>query len=54
MTQAITRETFVQATRDLPELRIGEVVLQTARRRRAVSLLRPQGRGSPKNYAYSR
>src|SRR5262249_40910300 len=31
MTQSITRETFVQATRDLPELRIAEVVLQTAR-----------------------
>ena len=26
MTQSITRETFVQATRDLPELRISEVV----------------------------
>jgi catechol 2,3-dioxygenase-like lactoylglutathione lyase family enzyme len=31
MTQSVTRETFVQATRDLPELRITEVVLQTAR-----------------------
>jgi catechol 2,3-dioxygenase-like lactoylglutathione lyase family enzyme len=31
MTQSVTRETFVQATQDLPELRITEVVLQTAR-----------------------
>jgi catechol 2,3-dioxygenase-like lactoylglutathione lyase family enzyme len=31
MTQSVTRGTFVQATRDLPELRITEVVLQTAR-----------------------
>jgi catechol 2,3-dioxygenase-like lactoylglutathione lyase family enzyme len=31
MTQPATRERFVQATRDLPELRITEVVLQTAR-----------------------
>jgi catechol 2,3-dioxygenase-like lactoylglutathione lyase family enzyme len=31
MTQSITREAFVQATRELPELRISEVVLQTAR-----------------------
>jgi catechol 2,3-dioxygenase-like lactoylglutathione lyase family enzyme len=31
MTQSVTRETFVQATHDLPELRISEVVLQTAR-----------------------
>jgi catechol 2,3-dioxygenase-like lactoylglutathione lyase family enzyme len=31
MTQPVTHETFVQATRDLPELRITEVVLQTAR-----------------------
>jgi hypothetical protein len=33
MTQSISHETFVQATRGLPELRISEVVLQTARRR---------------------
>lgn len=31
MTHSIPRETFVQATRDLPELQITEVVLQTAR-----------------------
>jgi len=31
MTQSIIREMFVQATRDLPELRISEVVLHTAR-----------------------
>ncbi len=31
MTQPVSREAFVQATRDLPELRISEVVLQTAR-----------------------
>jgi catechol-2,3-dioxygenase len=31
MTPAITREAFVRATRDLPELRVSEVVLQTAR-----------------------
>jgi hypothetical protein len=31
MTQPVTRERFVQASRDLPELRITEVVLQTAR-----------------------
>ena len=31
MTQSVTRETLVQATRDLPELQITEVVLQTAR-----------------------
>jgi catechol 2,3-dioxygenase-like lactoylglutathione lyase family enzyme len=31
MTHPVPRETFVQATRDLPELRITEVVLQTAR-----------------------
>jgi catechol-2,3-dioxygenase len=31
MTHSVPRETFVQATRDLPELRITEVVLQTAR-----------------------
>jgi catechol 2,3-dioxygenase-like lactoylglutathione lyase family enzyme len=31
MTQPVARETFVQATRNLPELRMTEVVLQTAR-----------------------
>ena len=31
MTHSVPRETFVQATRDLPELQIPEVVLQTAR-----------------------
>ena len=31
MTPHATRERLVQATRDLPELRITEVVLQTAR-----------------------
>jgi catechol 2,3-dioxygenase-like lactoylglutathione lyase family enzyme len=31
MTQPVTRDELVQATRDLPELRITEVVLQTAR-----------------------
>lgn len=31
MTEPIGRETFVSATRDLPELRISEVVLQTTR-----------------------
>jgi hypothetical protein len=31
MTQSVRRETLVQATRDLPELQITEVVLQTAR-----------------------
>jgi catechol 2,3-dioxygenase-like lactoylglutathione lyase family enzyme len=31
MTPSVPRETFVQATRDLPEVRITEVVLQTAR-----------------------
>jgi catechol 2,3-dioxygenase-like lactoylglutathione lyase family enzyme len=31
MMHSVPRETFVQATRDLPELRITEVVLQTAR-----------------------
>ena len=31
MVHAVPRETFVQATRDLPELQITEVVLQTAR-----------------------
>lgn len=31
MTEPLSRETFVRATRDLPELRISEVVLQTAR-----------------------
>jgi catechol 2,3-dioxygenase-like lactoylglutathione lyase family enzyme len=31
MTHAVPRETLVQATRDLPEMRITEVVLQTAR-----------------------
>jgi hypothetical protein len=30
MTPSVPRETFVQATRDLPEVRITEVVLQTA------------------------
>jgi hypothetical protein len=31
MTQSITRESFVQATRELPKLRSTEVVIQTAR-----------------------
>ena len=31
MTHSVPHETFVQATRDLPELQITEVVLQTAR-----------------------
>jgi catechol 2,3-dioxygenase-like lactoylglutathione lyase family enzyme len=31
MTHSVPRKTFVQATRDLPELQITEVVLQTAR-----------------------
>ena len=31
MTEPMTRQAFVQATRDLPELRITEVVLQTTR-----------------------